>query len=99
MSTILLFYHVVSNNVSTCLANDGSVDVSVTGGTNPINYAWNNGQTTQDINNLTAGTYSVIATDINGCLDTISASITQPSPPTIIFSKSNVSCFGLNDGI
>ena len=88
----------VSSNVSTCLGNDGSVDVSVSGGSNPINYAWNNGQTTQDLNNITAGNYSVIATDVNGCQDTISTSITQPSPPTIIFSKSNVSCFGFNDG-
>ena len=88
----------VSSNVSTCLGNDGSVDVSVSGGSNPISYAWNNGQTTQDLNNITAGNYSVIATDANGCQDTISTSITQPSPPTIIFSKSNVSCFGFNDG-
>ena len=59
----------VSSNVSTCLGNDGSVDVIVSGGSNPINYAWNNGQTTQDLNNITAGNYSVIATDANGCQD------------------------------
>ena len=48
------------------------LDVSVTGGSNPINYAWNNGQATQDLINIAAGNYSLIATDVNGCQDTVS---------------------------
>ena len=45
--------------------------------------------------NIAAGNYSLIATDVNGCQDTVSTSITQPSPPTIIFSKSNVNTLDL----
>ena len=41
---------------------DGSIDITVDG-TNPINYNWSNGDSTQDISNLSAGTYSVTITD------------------------------------
>ncbi|MBK9015108.1 MAG: T9SS type A sorting domain-containing protein [Saprospiraceae bacterium] len=51
---------------------NGSVDVSVNGGTPSYTYLWKNaaGQTignTQDIAGLGAGTYSLLVTDANGC--------------------------------
>ncbi len=51
---------------------NGSVDVSVSGGTPPYSYLWKNaaGQTignTQDIAGLGAGTYSLLVADANGC--------------------------------
>lgn len=48
-------------------ANNGSITITVTGGTAPYTYAWSNGATTAEINNLAAGTYSVEVTDANGC--------------------------------
>lgn len=86
-----------TTNVSTCFGNDGSIDISVQGGTNPISYSWNNGMTTQDLNNIVAGYYSLTAVDNNGCSDTISAIITQPISPIISFSKLDASCYGAND--
>ncbi|MFY0673789.1 MAG: T9SS type A sorting domain-containing protein [Bacteroidia bacterium] len=54
-----------------CLnANDGSATVSVSGGTSPYSYDWSNGATTATINNVVAGTYSVLVTDANGCATT-----------------------------
>lgn len=46
-------------------ANDGAIDLEVTGGTPPYNYLWNNGSITQDLNNLTAGCYTVFIHDSN----------------------------------
>ncbi|MFK7949756.1 MAG: T9SS type A sorting domain-containing protein [Saprospiraceae bacterium] len=50
--------------------SDGTASVNVSGGTPPYTYAWNNGDTTQAINNLVTGTYTVVVTDANGCSNT-----------------------------
>jgi hypothetical protein len=47
--------------------NDGSIDLVVTGGSPPYSYQWSNGSSSQDIDGLAGGTYSVIVTDANGC--------------------------------
>lgn len=57
----------VVTNISVFGANDGAIDVTVSGGTAPYTYLWNNDATTQDLINLGPGTYSVIITDANGC--------------------------------
>ncbi|MCH4821721.1 T9SS type A sorting domain-containing protein [Gramella lutea] len=48
-------------------ASDGSIDISVSGGTTPYSYSWSgpnvNSVTTQDINNLIVGTYTITVTD------------------------------------
>lgn len=56
-----------------CSGQTGSVVCTVGGGTGPYDYLWNTTppQTTSQITNLTAGTYTVDVTDANNC--TISA--------------------------
>ncbi|MEA5110565.1 MAG: choice-of-anchor L domain-containing protein, partial [Lentimicrobium sp.] len=61
---------VVNNNSCTTVA-DGSINITVTGGSAPYTYSWTgpNGYTagTEDLSNIVAGTYSVLVTDADGC--------------------------------
>jgi hypothetical protein len=65
-------------NVSCTGCNNGDIYLNVKGGRQPYLFQWNNGKTTKDLVNTTAGTYKVLVTD--SLSDTISASymITQP---------------------
>ena len=65
-------------------ATDGSIDVTVTGGTGVYTYAWSNGATSEDLSDLGAGTYSVVATDENGCSVSIEVAITESDALSLI---------------
>jgi gliding motility-associated-like protein len=91
-------------NLSGCLP-DGSIDLTVVGGSPDYTYSWNGGTyTTEDINTLPAGDYEVVVTDINGCITVSTITLTEPSGLTIdatsptYASGDNISCFGLSDG-
>ena len=55
------------SNVSTAGGSDGSIDLSPFGGTPPYLYYWSNGANTEDLNNLSVGTYTVYLVDANNC--------------------------------
>ncbi len=80
-------------------ASTGSIDLTPAGGTAPYTYAWNTGATTQDIANLTAGTYLVSIKDANLCTYPLQITITQPSNPvTIAANVTNIACYGNASG-
>lgn len=60
-------------------ANNGAIDLTVSGATLPATYLWNNGATTQDITGLTAATYTVKVTDKNACTQTSSIILANPA--------------------
>jgi gliding motility-associated-like protein/uncharacterized repeat protein (TIGR01451 family) len=80
-------------------AQQGSIDLTVTGGTGIYSYQWNNSATTEDVTNLVAGTYSVTVTDENNCQANRSVTILDPSN-TMVLSEThtNVTCFGADNG-
>jgi large repetitive protein len=104
-ATFELSTFVGGNNVSCFGANDGSVDMTVTGGTPTYTYLWSNSANTQDISSLLANTYSVQITDINGCVLNKSVTLTQPQQLTTTISATtyaggfNIKCFNGTDGM
>jgi gliding motility-associated-like protein len=72
----------IKANHITCLDEvNGSVEANISGGKPPYQYAWSNGESTQKVNNLNEGLYSVTATDINGCIIIDSALVTITNDP------------------
>lgn len=67
--------------------NNGSTQVTVSGGTPGYNYLWNNGGTTASIYNLSSGNYLVTITDAHSCTSTSQIAINQPAALTL---QSNV---------
>lgn len=59
---------VTITNVSCTSTNDGAIDITVTGGTTPYEFAWSNASTLPNQSNLVVGTYSVTITDVSGCI-------------------------------
>lgn len=71
---------------------DGAISTSVTAGTagtdyfTPLTYAWSNSETTANVSDLAAGTYTLTVTDNKGCMATISPAdgivLANPAPIT-----------------
>ena len=62
---------VVSNdNIgdASCSSLNGYIDLSISGGATPYTYAWDSGQTTEDISGMSPGTYNCTVTDNAGCI-------------------------------
>lgn len=103
-STTLVSPSPITLNVTTTDAScfgddDGSASATATGGTGSKTFSWSNGGSGPSQFNLAAGTYSVTATDSNGCEETTSFSI--ESPPQIlinVISINNPFCFGQQNG-
>jgi len=57
--------------------NDGTAEVSVSGGTTGYSYLWSNGGTTDSIGGLPPGSYTVTVTDQNGCTSTGSGQVDE----------------------
>jgi len=86
-----------STDISCNAANDGTASVDVYNGTSPYTYNWSNGGTTSSLSSLSAGTYDVTVTDDNGCTDSGSATVSEPSAISLSFVVTDETVAG-NDG-
>ena len=77
--SISAFVYPSGTNISCFGLSDGSIDLTIGGGSPMYSYSWSNGATTQDLSNVPAGTYNVTVTDANGCQITSSITLTQPT--------------------
>ncbi|MEL6133714.1 MAG: T9SS type A sorting domain-containing protein, partial [Bacteroidota bacterium] len=66
-----------SISAANCGLSDGSATVSVSAGTAPYTYLWNDGQTAATATGLAAGAYTVTVTDANGCERDFDAVVTS----------------------
>jgi hypothetical protein len=85
-------------NIGCEAGNIGSIDVTPGGGSTPFSFIWSNGSTTEDLNNIGAGTYTVTISDANGCSASTSTTIQGSSPLSIQPTVSGVTCFGDANG-
>ena len=90
---------VEKSNLSCYDANDGIIDLSVTGGVAPYTYSWSDLGNGAQRSNLSAGVYKVIITDSNQCVKEIEIEIENAPLFDIESQVTNISCFGANDGI
>lgn len=83
--------------------SNGSIDLTVTGGTAPYGYSWINStfqlsSTSEDLVDFPADSYAYVVTDDNGC--TFSDTLTISEPPLLESSivGTDILCFGGNNG-
>jgi gliding motility-associated-like protein len=91
---------IIVTNAACMGENSGSANLSVSGGIAPYSFLWSNGETTEDIDTIPAGTYSVTVTDVNSCFIVVNCTVNQPSSVLggSITAQTNVSEYGINDG-
>ena len=77
--------------------NDGTANISITGGTPPYNIIWSNGLTDTSLTNLSAGSYFASINDQNNCNHQSSVIITEPAEIQILFMVTDANP-NLSDG-
>ncbi|HPS05716.1 MAG TPA: hypothetical protein PLE97_10245, partial [Tenuifilaceae bacterium] len=93
------------NNVSCYGKQDGTINITVSGGTPSYTYFWTSSDglghvvDAEDQTGLTAGTYSVEVTDHNGCTANGSYTITQPTRINITGEVTNITGSGSNGAV
>lgn len=91
----------VSSNGGCTGGNSGTATVAASGGTSPYTYQWDSStgnQATSTATGLSPGNYSVTVSDINGCYDTVTGSVTVPQILNTSATSSDAQCSGTNDG-
>jgi hypothetical protein len=88
----------IQNSVTCFGLTNGSAAVTVTGGTAPFTYAWNNGETADTALALPIGNAIVTVTDSNGCQFLDTAEIVGPTEIVPAYTVDPVECDGDEDG-
>lgn len=77
---------------------NGMITLNASGGTGIISYQWDNGATTNTINNLEEGEYAVTLTDANNCEYTEAIYISEPAPIELSAEIASINCAEGTDG-
>ncbi len=82
-----------------CGNSNGSIDLTVTSTGNPFTYFWSNTETTEDLNNISAGIYDVTVTETGGCTATQNVIVSNINGPSVSETHSNAICGNSNGSI
>ena len=89
---------VTSTDASSCGASDGTINISASGGTAPLQYSIDGGATfvaTNGFSGLSTGNYDVVVTDVLGCTVVGNTeTITAPGAPTATAGANATICAG-----
>jgi gliding motility-associated-like protein len=94
----------LTENVSCFGGSNGWISTSQSGGTPPYSYQWYDASNTilnnfmPELYDISAGNYSLIVTDSNGCTDSLSFTLTQPDALQHSFTVQDVLCWGYSTG-
>jgi gliding motility-associated-like protein len=77
---------------------DGAINIQTNGGILPYQFLWSNGEITEDIQGIFAGSYSLLITDYNGCEFMDSFNLLSPDSIAITVAVDSISCNGNADG-
>jgi len=88
----------VSFNVTCNGDQTGSIQTVVSGGTPGYTYDWDNGQNSQNISNIGAGSYVLTVSDLNGCSGVQTFVIAEPTPIDVISISSTAETCDFVDG-
>lgn len=78
---------------------DGSIDITVSGGTGPFTYMWSNQTTLEDATGLRGGSYTVDVIDRYQCPYPKSFVVSTGNSLLFSYSVSNLLCFGRPTGL
>lgn len=91
----------LSNSITNVSCNglqNGTVNLTLTGGTGPFGYSWTNNSSNissnEDLSGLTAGTYNITVTSLGGCAVSATANVTQPAILNATTTAGTILCNG-----
>jgi gliding motility-associated-like protein len=79
----------VSAVSGTCGQPNGIATANITGGAGNYSYTWSNGATGSIITGLSSGSYSVVATDQNGCSAQAQVNVAEIPPVNVLVTASD----------
>ena len=77
---------------------DGSINITISGGTTPYTFQWNNNATTQNLSNVCAGNYTLVVTDGASNTINLSAIVSEPSAILVSDNSTPAGCGTCTDG-
>ena len=77
---------------------NGSIDFIVISGLPPFHFLWSNSKTTEDINNLSSGRYTLTVTDSVGCEIIDEFIVNEPDTISVFPIVTNLNCYQDSSG-